>query len=83
LTNVIKHAGTGTAQVQISCDGDGLVIEVTDNGEGRDNRAGSDGHGLVGMRERAAMYGGWVRAQPVAGHGFHVVEQLPLNGATA
>jgi signal transduction histidine kinase len=83
LTNVIKHAGTGTAQVRISCDGGGLLIEVTDDGAGRDDRTGSDGHGLVGMRERAAMYGGWVRARPVAGHGFHVVAQLPLNGTAA
>lgn len=81
LTNVIKHARTDTAHVQLASDGSTLLIEVRDNGETTAGQPVIDGHGLIGMRERAAMYGGWVRAQPAAGHGFEVIAQLPLPKA--
>jgi signal transduction histidine kinase len=79
LTNVLKHAGPARADVMIGCAGEAVTIEITDNGtkEARDGtRAG--GHGLAGMRERVAIFGGELRAGPRPGGGFAVRARLPL-----
>ena len=64
---------------------DTLTIEVTDNGNGGAAGGGSElpaaGNGIIGMRERAAMYGGEVRAAPLPGRGFQVTARFPLAGA--
>jgi signal transduction histidine kinase len=89
VTNVIKHAGTERCRVTVACEDDTLTLEVTDDGGGS---AGSDaseagnseflvaGNGIIGMRERAAMYGGEVRAAPLPGRGFRVTARFPLTG---
>ena len=80
LTNVVRHAGPTRALVRISYRPDAVSIEVTDDGPpegGRRppvSRAGS-GHGLIGMRERAALFGGELAAGPYAG-GFRVQASL-------
>ena len=70
LTNVLKHAGNASAQVSVSCGADEVLIEVTDDGAGLQaaGQAGG-GHGLAGMRERVALFGGELTAgpQPAAG----------------
>ncbi|GAA2344727.1 sensor histidine kinase [Dactylosporangium salmoneum] len=76
LTNVVKHAGTDHARVTVEHRPDAVVVEVTDDGRG--GPAGPDGHGLIGMRERAALYGGTLHAGPVPGRGFRVTARLPL-----
>jgi signal transduction histidine kinase len=79
LTNVLKHAGPARADVTIGCADEAVIIEITDNGtrEPRDwTQAG--GHGLAGMRERAAIFGGELRAGPRPGGGFAVRARLPL-----
>ncbi|RYB90560.1 sensor histidine kinase [Nocardioides oleivorans] len=60
LTNSLKHSGAGSATVAVSCEPSGLRIEVADDGHGtREGRpTGQGGHGLAGMRERVAIYGG-------------------------
>src|ERR1022692_4137225 len=58
LTNAIRHAGPATAAVSLSYREDELQIEVTDTGQGPPAGATSAGHGLAGMRERAAAVGG-------------------------
>ena len=77
LTNTRKHAGlAASASVTLRYEPDGLTVEVTDNGmasSAQDNA----GHGLAGMRERIAMYGGTVQAGPLPGGGFGVVARLP------
>jgi signal transduction histidine kinase len=57
-----------------------LRIEVTDDGTGGDHR-GPAGHGLIGMRERATVYGGTLDAGPADDGGFRVAAVLPLGDA--
>ena len=83
LTNVVRHAGPTRARVRISYQPAELCLEVTDDGpRGRRPqpiaRAGG-GHGLIGMRERAALFGGELDAGPHAG-GFRVRATLSLAG---
>jgi signal transduction histidine kinase len=81
LTNVLKHAGPARADVTIACTGEAVTIEVTDNGTGQASPAMSAaGHGLAGMRERAAAFGGELAAGPRPGGGFAVRARLPLDG---
>jgi len=75
LTNVVKHAGTDTAQVTVEHRSDTVVLDVVDRGRGGDVR--TEGHGLTGMRERAALYGGTVVAGPMPGGGFRIRATLP------
>jgi signal transduction histidine kinase len=80
LTNVSKHAGTAHAAVRVRVDQEGLLIEVTDDGFGAAASAGSGtGHGLIGMQERVALFGGTVRAGPRPGGGFEVRATLPFD----
>jgi signal transduction histidine kinase len=77
LTNTRKHGGlAATAAVTLRYEPDGLTVEVTDDGIASpyDSPAG---HGLAGMRERIAMYGGTVQAGPLPGGGFGVTAHLP------
>jgi len=79
LTNVLKHAGPARADVTIGCAEEAVTIEITDDGAGdpRDGNQAS-GHGLAGMRERVAIFGGELRAGPRPGGGFAVRARLPL-----
>ena len=91
LTNVRKHAGPDPAvEVTVRYGEDELLIRVTDNGRGSAGLprygaapgASTDapgGHGLTGMRERAAIYGGVVQAGPRPDGGFEVTARLPLS----
>jgi signal transduction histidine kinase len=81
LTNTIRHAGPATAAVALSYAPDELRIDVTDTGRGRAVMVGNgDGHGLAGMRERAAVVGGTIEAGRDPAGGFRVAARLPLNG---
>jgi len=81
LTNVLKHAGPARADVTIGYAEDIVTIEVTDDGTGQpDPPSPAGGHGLAGMRERTAMFGGTLVAGPRAGGGFAVRARLPLGG---
>lgn len=81
LTNVLRHAGHSTTDVTVEYGDDALVVEVVD--EGREGPpadiAATGGHGLAGMRERAALLGGDVSAGPVEGGGFEVRARLPYG----
>jgi signal transduction histidine kinase len=82
LTNAIRHAGPATATVSISYRRDELRVDVTDTGLGP--AAGTSvGHGLAGMRERAAAVGGTVATGPGPGGGYRVAARLPLGGQLA
>jgi signal transduction histidine kinase len=79
LTNVRKHAGAwARAEVLLTYSGDALEVSVTDDGLGVSAPCDGAGHGLTGMRERAAMYGGSVQAGPAPDGGFRVTARLPV-----
>ena len=79
LTNLLKHAGPDPqVEVQLRLDGDVLHVEVADRGIGRTMLPGS-GHGIAGMRERALLLGGTLKAEPRPGGGFRVVASLPMG----
>ena len=81
LTNTIRHAGPATATVSVSYTGEDVRICVTDTGLGQPAgtaQTTSAGHGLAGMRERAAAVGGSVDTGPAPGGGFRVMARLPL-----
>jgi signal transduction histidine kinase len=79
LTNVLKHAGPATATVTVGYEPDAVRLEVVDDGRGVNGRASGGGHGLVGMRERVAVYGGTLVTGPRAGGGFRVAARLPYG----
>ncbi|GAA3937002.1 histidine kinase [Streptomyces gulbargensis] len=81
LTNVVRHAGARTASVRLDHAGGRLTVLVRDDGRGPRSPAAAPGtgHGLVGIRERAAAHGGSVTAGPgPGGRGFEVRVLLPV-----
>jgi signal transduction histidine kinase len=80
LTNVLRHAGPARADVTIGFERDAVTIEVTDDGTAEPGQqTPADGHGLAGMRERAAVFGGELAAGPRPGGGYAVHARLPLG----
>ncbi len=89
LTNSLRHAGAGVkAVVTVRHDPGELDVEVRDDGNGGDPKGGSSkdrdmslpsGHGLVGIRERVALYGGILSIGPLPGGGFEVRARFPLK----
>lgn len=78
LTNAVRHGG---GKVTVDVTGDGGVIEVTvrDEGAARASDLPGAGRGLVGMRERAAAYGGTLHAGPLECGGFEVRARIPAH----
>ncbi|MFE6976863.1 sensor histidine kinase [Streptomyces sp. NPDC057682] len=75
LTNVVRHAGARTARVVLDHGSEALTVTVTDDGRGP---GGGAGHGLTGIRERAAAHGGTARTGPGPdGRGFRVEVIIP------
>ena len=79
LTNTLRHAGPTQARVLLRYRPDALEVRVSDSGRGS-AAPSSGGHGLVGMRERVALFGGELVAGAVPGGGFAVRAVLPLGG---
>jgi signal transduction histidine kinase len=81
LTNVLKHGGpSARATVSMEYLPDELRIEVVDDGRGAAEAlvsANGSGQGLVGMRQRADLFGGTIEAGPKPGGGYRVVARLP------
>lgn len=84
LTNTLRHAaGADKVSVRVTVEGECVKVAVVDNGrtpQGRSAAAGA-GRGLVGMKERARLVGGSLRAGPLPQGGFEVAAQLPVEGA--
>jgi signal transduction histidine kinase len=82
LTNALKHAGPARARVTVRYGDNELDIEITDDGSGAATPAPAGGHGLVGMRERVALFGGDLAAGRRLSGGYVVRAKLPLAGGT-
>jgi signal transduction histidine kinase len=95
LTNVVKHAPGARATVDLAVSDNQVRIEVADDGGAAARSPGEDGqpaspgtghailgpgHGIVGMRERIGAFGGWLVAEPLAGRGFRVLAEIPIEG---
>jgi len=81
LTNALRHAGPAAAQVTVRYEEGVVSLEITDTGHGPDDDSGArhgTGHGLLGMRERAAMFGGELETAGSDGGGFTVRARLPV-----
>lgn len=84
LTNTLKHAHGARATVTVRYEPGDVLVEVLDNGAGaatNGNPAIGGGHGLIGMRERVALYGGRLEAGRQPGGGFAVRARLPAGAA--
>lgn len=85
LTNVVKHVGSGSVVVELRDEPDALVLEVVDDGGGGlpayPKSVEEDGahHGIVGMRERVALFEGSLVAAARPGGGFGVLARFPLS----
>jgi len=81
LTNVARHAGPARATVRVCYQPGAVVLEIADTGRGRSAGAARPaGHGIAGMRERAAAVGGMLEAGPNGDGGFLVRARLPFEG---
>lgn len=78
LSNVLRHAAARRAVVELEPGHIGIVVRVTDDGHGGIGEPGA-GWGIIGMRERIALLGGTLHAQPNPGGGFVVEARLPLR----
>jgi signal transduction histidine kinase len=85
LTNVTKHVGPGAqVDVRLRWEEEELTVEVADDGRGRrPERTLSTNHGLAGLRERLAIVGGRLEAEPLPVGGFRVTAVLPVAGPVA
>lgn len=81
LTNVVSHAHASKARVLLHFGPSALVVRVEDDGRGDDQVVTSDGHGLIGMRERAIAVGGTFTAGPLPNGGFFVSAYLPTGAS--
>jgi signal transduction histidine kinase len=81
LTNVGKHAGPrARAEVEVKRTENELILDISDDGRGVDlNIEVAGGHGLIGMRERVALFGGRISTGPRRGGGFSVRAEIPVD----
>ena len=77
LSNVRRHARAAQVHVRLAYADSRIDIEVSDDGQGAAT-PGAFGHGLIGMRERAALYGGHLETGSADGHGFTVRATFPV-----
>jgi signal transduction histidine kinase len=79
LTNALRHAKGARANVRVRYGADSIELEIADDGAADPSNTPAGGHGLVGMRERVALYGGRFDASRVPGGGFVVKAALPVR----
>ncbi|TCP57360.1 signal transduction histidine kinase [Tamaricihabitans halophyticus] len=79
LTNTVKHAGHGAAaRVRVARTNNEVTLEITDNGTGTARVTVPGGNGLIGMRERATVFGGTLEAGPGSTGGWRVHATIPI-----
>ncbi|SDX57431.1 Signal transduction histidine kinase [Amycolatopsis xylanica] len=80
LTNVLKHAKATRVDATIHYEPRAMRLEITDDGSAASGKPCGTGHGLIGMRERAALYGGTLEAGPLPERGFRITATIPTAG---
>jgi signal transduction histidine kinase len=80
LTNTLRHADADHALVSLRFEPEAVEVDVVDDGAPSVGGNGAGGQGLIGMRERAAAFGGYVETGPDPAGGFRVHARLPLAG---
>jgi signal transduction histidine kinase len=78
ITNIVRHARATDVKITIAAANGDLHVEVADNGSTSTQQSASPGHGIVGMRERVALYQGSLEVGPADGGGFVVRARLPV-----
>jgi signal transduction histidine kinase len=81
LTNTLKHAHASNARVLVRYGNQELELEIVDDGRGPTADGAQEGHGIIGMRERAALVGGRLGVGPASEGGFAVRARIPLGEA--
>jgi signal transduction histidine kinase len=79
LANALKHAKGARAEVVVRYADDGVEVEIADDGPSANGSGRAEGSGLVGMRERVALYGGTLETGPRDGGGFILRARLPAE----
>ncbi|WP_037970283.1 sensor histidine kinase [Streptosporangium amethystogenes] len=79
LTNVVRHAAPARCRVSVEASAGEVRVEVADDGPGERMLPGGPGHGLVGMRERVAVYGGSLTAGRRPEGGFGISARMPYG----
>lgn len=79
ITNAARHADARTLTVDVFAEDDEVIVRAVDDGRGA--AVVTDGHGLLGMRERFGSLGGLVTVKTAPGQGFRLVARLPLAGS--
>lgn len=80
LTNVLRHSTARQARIRVAAGDHAVLIEVLDEGQSPTSVVPAAGHGLRGMRERAAALGGSCEAGPANGTGWRVRAEIPVRG---
>jgi signal transduction histidine kinase len=83
LTNALKHAGPARVDVRITHRSRELDVDVTDDGLGGRVEPGTDGKGLIGMRERVGLVDGTLSVGPGTNGGWVVHAVLPLEAVAS
>ncbi|MGN6797326.1 MAG: sensor histidine kinase [Gaiellaceae bacterium] len=82
LANALNHANCAHANVTVRYAGDGVEVEIADDGSAVNGSGRSEGERLAGMRERVALYGGTLETGPRSGGGYLVRAQLPVEATS-
>jgi signal transduction histidine kinase len=87
LTNTLKHAGPAHAEVTVRYAGDALELLICDDGSPGNGKIDGlvpedGGSGLIGMRERVSLFGGWLECGPQPDGGWQVRARVPLSGVS-
>ena len=81
MTNVLKHAASAPAAIRVEYQTNALIIEVIDSGSvNAPVESDRPGQGLIGMRERAAVFGAEIDVGPLTEGGYRVWVTFPLDG---
>jgi signal transduction histidine kinase len=77
VNNIVRHSSCTLADIEVRTEGGWLVLKVSDNGKGFENKESSDGNGLANMRGRAKKMNGYLRVKSNNGEGTTLILEVP------